>query len=518
MKLTKVLSLVLVVVMLATMLIACGDEQNDTTPAPTTAAPTTAAPTTAAPTTEAPTTAAPTTEAPTTAEPTTEAPTTSAEFVPNKTWAGKTVNVYVSGWYGSSGAWCPVEYWVTEYGQSTLQDAILDRAAYLNEEFGVTFDFSAFTTSPTSIDAIANALSAGTKDYDIWFNKTIAAQNIVANKLVFDLADSEYIDFSKSYYNQLTKNAFTIDGHTFFASGDFNYIAYEVTYFWFVNSDVLEAVGEDIPDFYQLVRDGEWTLDVAYGLAQKVGQDNGDGVMDLNDTYGLCTNSLGNWYNYCGISTVNAVDGEYVIGLNDTARVNKILSYVLQMVNSDWFCSMAWQDGSSIFTEGRCLFFQEVLNGLGGHLSNNPDLYIVPNPKLAESDPMYYSTGAYQQANTICIPKTTEDREMSEYFFEILFKTGSEMIMPVYLENHLMNADPDCFDDVSDMLVTYILPGAIFDVGNVANGWSSVCGNITSPSINNKTNTFAADYAANIDAAQATVDTWNANWADYTED
>ena len=518
MKLTKVLSLVLVVVMLASMLIACGGNQDDTTPAPTTPAPTTAAPTTAAPTTEAPTTAAPTTQAPATEAPTTEAPTTEAVFTPNKTWAGKTVNVYISGWYGTSGPWQPVEYWVAEYGQSTLNDAILDRTAYLNEEFGVTFDFTAFTTSPTSIDAIANALSAGTKDYDIWFNKTIAAQNIVANKLVFDLADSEYIDFSKSYYNQLTKNAFTIDGHTFFASGDFNYIAYEVTYLWYLNPDITEDI-EDFPaDIYQVVRDGEWTLDLAFSLARQYGQDNGDGIMDLNDSYGLSPSGLANWFNFCGISTVSAVDGQYEIGLNDQVRVQKILSYILQMANSDWYVETAWQDGSALFTEGRCLFFQEVVQKIPEYVSANPNIYLLPNPKLELSDPYYYTTGAYSQSNLICIPKTTEDREMSEYFFEILFKTGSEMIMPEYIEGRLMDANPDNYDDATDMLVNYILPGALIDVGNCANGWSSVCGNIINPSCNNKTNTFAADYAANIDAAQATVDTWNANWSDYTEE
>ena len=107
---------------------------------------------------------------------------------------------------------------------------------------------------------------------------------------------------------------------------------------------------------------------------------------------------------------------------------------------------------------------------------------------------------------------------MSEYFFEVLFKTGSEQIMPYYLDSKLVDADPDNYDDYVDMVTNYILPGALYDVGVDCYEWSTVAGNITNPSLNNRINTFAADYEANIDAAQAVVDGWNANWANYTEE
>ena len=109
MKLTKVLSLVLVVVMLASMLIACGDTE-DTTPVPTTPAPTTPAPTTPAPTTPAPTTPAPTTPAPTTPVPTNPDNRTDLAIKDWSTEGVTTVNVLANNWYNTSGVWCPVEF------------------------------------------------------------------------------------------------------------------------------------------------------------------------------------------------------------------------------------------------------------------------------------------------------------------------------------------------------------------------------------------------------------------------
>ena len=521
MKLTKVLSLVLVVVMLASMLIACGDVE-DTTPAPTTPAPTTPAPTTPAPTTPAPTTPAPTTPAPTTPEPTTPAPTTpnNRTDLAVKDWGAEgitTVNVLANNWYNTQGVWCPVEFWVSEYGVSTLQDAILDRTEYLNTNFGVTFNWVQSGATDSAI--VANALAAGTKDYDLWFNKTLIAQQIVAGGLVYDLADSDYINFDKSYYNQLTKNAFTISDHTFFASGDFNYISYEVTYLWFANSEILADIEGAPEDLYEVVREGKWTLDYAYELAAKFGEDlNEDGIMDGSDAYGLCTGGLGNWPAFVGISTVVADNGEYKIGLSDFTRVQDLISHLLQMVNSDWYLQQGWEDGDSIFHEGRCLFYQEVLQKLPGYLNTYPDLYIIPNPKLVENDPYYYTTGAYNQANLICIPKTTQNREMSEYFFEILFSTSCEYIIPEYLNERLINASADNYDNVEEMVMDYILPGALFDVGNQTYKWSTVCSSIITNSINNNTNTFMADYEAGIDAAQGIVDEWNAAWANYTEE
>ena len=525
MKLTKVLALVLVVVMLASMLIACGDEPAETTPAPTTPAPTTPAPTTPAPTTPAPTTPAPTTPAPTTPAPTTPAPTTPAPTTPAETtepadeiitWDGKTLNVFANQWYSTSGAWAPVELWITEYGQSALNDAILDRAAYIEATYDITMKWTGLNA--TKMDAIASAMDAGTKDYDLWVNKILICQAIVANGYVYDLADSEYIDFSKSYYSPLGKEAFTVAGHTFFATGDFNYITYEVTYLWWVNADFLADVS-DI-DLYETVREGNWTLDLAFEIAAEAGEDiNGDGIMDTADQYGLVTGNPGaRWYHYCGISSVVSKDGKYEIGLNDTARVNSAISYALRMLNSDWYTSTAWQDGSSIFREGRALFMQEVIQQFNGYLALDFNLYSVPNPKLDVNDEYYYTSGAFNQANSICIPKCTQDRAMSEYFFEVLFKTGSEMIMPYYLDAKLVDADPDYYDDYVDMVTNYILPGALYDVGVDCYEWSTVAGNITNPSLSNRINTFAADYEANIDAAQAVVDGWNANWAAYTEE
>ena len=83
MKISKILSILLVTAMLLSCFAACNNagnvtEETTVTPeAPTTEAPTTEVPTekpTEAPTTEAPTTEEPTTEEPTTEEPTTEEP------------------------------------------------------------------------------------------------------------------------------------------------------------------------------------------------------------------------------------------------------------------------------------------------------------------------------------------------------------------------------------------------------------------------------------------------------------
>ena len=433
-------------------------------------------------------------------------------------FSGNTVNVFANGWYGASGAWAPIEFWVTEYGQTALHDAVLNRGVYIEETYGVKLNWS-MVTSPSNLNVITSALDAGTKDYDLWINKMMACQNIIANGLVYDLSDSEYIDFSKSYYSQLGKEAFTVQGHTFFATGDFNYIAYEVTYLWLVNNKLASEINGFPEDIYETVRNGEWTLDLAFELAAKAMSDNNNnGAVDVEDTFGLCSNSLGNWYNYCGVSSIVSKDGQYELGIKDHDRINKVIGYALRMVNSGWFYAGSWQDGSAIFTNGRCLFFQDVVNGLPGYLGVNPDLYVVPNPKFDAEDPTYYTTGAYSQANSICIPKCTQDREMSEFFFDVLFATASEQIIPAYLEERLINADPDNYEDVEDMLLNYIFPGALYDVGSQTNGWSSVCGNILSPSINNKVNTFIADYEANIDAAQATVDQWNANRADYVDE
>lgn len=508
MKLKKILALVLVVMMMATMLIACGDKESDTTKDTT-------KDTTTTDTTKDTTTTDTTKD--TTTQDTTPADTTKPGNVTDlevKEW-NRVLNVIVNNWYGNGEPWSPVEPLTTEYGKDDLHDAVLDRAAYIEDTYKITINWT--TVGATDTASVANALAAGTNDYDIWMNKLLKIQAIVAAGLVYDLGDSEYINFDKTYYSDLAYDSFTVAGHTFFAAGDFNYIDKMASYCIFVNKDMAETVA-DFPDLYELVRDGEWTIDTMFSLAQNISEDvDKNQIMDENDTYGYVTNTLTNWYVYAGIPSVKVENDKYVVNLESSA-CQKVISYVLQATNSDWFASSgSFTSTDAMFNENRCLFYQEVVQKLSWVSDDSAlqDCYVVPNPKLDPNEDVYYSATVYH-AQAMCIPKTAPDRDFSEYCFELLFATASEYIMPEFLMN--ITAGHDIDEDMYEMITDYIWPGVLYDVGNITYDWSSLCSSITNPSINNRVNSFTSDYDANIDTVQGTLDTWNTNWANYVED
>jgi len=140
---------------------------------------------------------------------------------------------------------------------------------------------------------------------------------------------------------------------------------------------------------------------------------------------------------------------------------------------------------------------------------------ILPEPKLSESQEAYYSPCMYQ-TTVMCIPKATSDREMSEYFFEILSYTGQKYIHKAYLENLRTRLDLDTANETMEIIEDYILPGIIYDPGYL-DGWSGLLNAVQSESYMDGKNNFTASYAAALEEARLVIAEWNMAWFEYSD-
>ena len=528
----KIMSILLVLLMLTSVLASCGgnDETTKTevptTEVPTTETPTTEAPTTEAPTTEPPTTEAPTTEAPTTEAPTTEAPTTEAPTTidPNApwsskndirdTWKGKQLDIAYSTWTTISSPYELPEPFINDesvarYGEK-IQNSVIDRNEFIKNTYGVKLNWIK-AANGSMTDALEKAILAGNVYYDIAIPRMQSVHPIVAGGYVYDLANREFIDLNNTYYREESVNTYTAHGHTFFVTGGFSNMDVEMSNVLFVNKKLFEfSANEEMEYLYDLVRKGEWTYDRFCAYAEAGYSDNGDGKWSETDTIGAYIGNYDIYYDNFGVKQagVNKATGKWEITFNDDI-VDDIISAKISACTSVFFEDAG---GYGIFEDDLILFLSNQMM-----YANNIDLKgvsIIPFPMLNKEQGRYYVSCLSGAPALMCIPKTTPDRNMSEYFMDVLCWTGEEYTMKAYLETkkEYFKSDADM-----EMITNYIIPNISYDAGGIV-GNNELLPDVKINSWQSGENKFNEFYAAAEPDALETIAEWNAAWGGYTEE
>ena len=435
-------------------------------------------------------------------------------------WSGKTLNIACSTWSSKPGApWSVMELCVKEGEESgfgvKIDKAVLERQKYIKDTYGVELNWIN-ATRWSMHDAMEAAMLAGNINYDLALPRMMRAQQMVAGGYVYDLKDREYIDFNNSYFNKNSVEAYTAKGHTFFVSGDFTTLDKETAFVLYFNKAVLGGE-QETDDLYQKVRDGKWTWSELVTLASAAYKDNGDGIRGDNDIYGLSHTSVSRFYEYFGIrqAGVDESTGEWKIAINDP-RVDSVIDAIIQVNTANW-CRTGWggcwDTSINVLRDDLLLFYNEILGNMS-HYVEYGDIGVVPFPMLNEEQDSYYVPCAYQQSVLMCVPKITQDRNMSDYFLDVLAWTGNEYVMKAYIEQ---KAEQFTAKEDIEMLTEYILPNILYDAGG-AIGWGDLIGDVKSASYNANKNNFAEEYKKHEPDALETIAKWNTAWGGYTED
>jgi len=451
----------------------------------------------------------------------------------NTKWSGQTLNILATVWGESpdpGAPWSQCELtvgpddWnsIAGFG-STINKAILQRAQDIKDTYGVELNWINARGSQIATQ-ISEAIVGGSEStkYHIAMPRMLEAQTIVATNGIYDLANQRYIDLSKSYYNQASIDSYTIEGYTLFAAGDFSFLDEQTSYLMYYN--VAMTSGLSIPDLYTMVKEGKWTIDELTNISMLVKKNEGDPQWTDDDTYGFGTTNMSRFFQYSGIQQVSTQmtqnGNKYVVSL-DNPLVGTLIEKILQINSSDW-ARTHW-DGDygalqAAFTEGRLLFYNEVIQKID-YFKNQTEQFkvgILPCPKLSTSQDRYYTPCSYQSA-VMCIPKATPDREMSNYFFEILSYTGQTYIMKAFKETMRTNLDPATAATSMEIIENYIFPNLCYDQGYMY-GWSGLLSDVQSNSYASGKNNFTQEYNLAAEAALGTVANWNMAWSDYTDD
>ena len=202
---------------------------------------------------------------------------------------GIVLNVLVEG--DHMNRYASVEIMPSETNSDLLNENIEERNNLVEEKLGVTLNEIRTDATNNMQTLIRNDNISGTKLYDIVMPYFNDAAMLAPEGMFLNLYDySDYIRFDAPYWDQRCIEDVSIAGKLYFATGDISLLTFDCTHCLIFNKDLLAESGIT-EDPYQLVLDGEWTIDKLHEMARAATSDSdGETGMTYEDTWGLFVN------------------------------------------------------------------------------------------------------------------------------------------------------------------------------------------------------------------------------------
>ena len=389
-------------------------------------------------------------------------------------------------------------------------EGMYKRTTAVEEALGIDLEFVGIIPWQDVQTMARQTVNSGADDYGMIFTCAEHQVNLVNEGLYLPIESLPYIDLEKPWWNkQYIDSVSVVDGKPYILFGDITYNTIQRTTCVFFNVNLLESkLGMEPSDLYELVYDGQWTLDKFAELVSQVYEDtNGNTKNDFDDIHGLTVfgSQNFNWLAFsCGVEFTSRDENGYpVLNLNNETSIalcDKLLALtrnneaVLRLTDNiehvDKFGA-----GKSLFLVNR--FF---LAGWDQLRTMKDDYGILPMPKYDENIEGYHST-VEALVQWGAVPVTVSNPDLVSATAEALAFYARMYSTPAYYETTLKLKQTR--DDESMEIIDMIMAGRdtdflfINNLGGMQNIFHSVC--------NAGQNNFASIYAANEFAANATL-------------
>jgi len=323
-----------------------------------------------------------------------------------------------------------------EYTGVTINDAVYERQLELENRYDIDIEYSSQKSRGDCNTTVITSVKADDDTYDLIFNAmTEGAASLVVQNVLTDMAALPYLNFEKPWWSQTMLDAFTYNDHIYLAVGGASpsyYLSAQVTLF---NVEQAKAFG--LPNLYDLVTEGKWTVDKMGELMSMSMSDlNGDGTMDAaNDFMPLVLSAE------CGRSLFVASGGKPILRGEDGSFVMNLASEesiaimdALRAVFADRTTSVQQESAQfkiQEFTTGHTMFAMTAMMFGNMELREMEAMYgVLPMPKRSEEQKDYITCGNPFAPCGMCIPRSASDVEMSALIAEAMGFLGEEILRP----------------------------------------------------------------------------------------
>ena len=325
------------------------------------------------------------------------------------------------------------------------------------------------------------------------------------NNMVYDLHTVQTLDLSKSWWDQNSIKAMSINGKLSTAIGDMNLYSAFATVNIFANKQLMQDYSID--NLYQLVNDGKWTWDAMYEIMKLTADDlNGDGIIDHNDQVGLSTQHS---YLYNAITsageTMTPKDSDDIPSLApNTEKISAIVSKIVP-ISQDKSTTINGDDITGYnnvffdllmpkFRQNEMMFFITQMMISFELRSMDADFAVLPLPKHDENQENYGTVIANSWGTYTVIPTTCTDTNRAGHILDAMGYYSQQYIMPAYYDVTVTNKI--IRDDDSAEMMSIIFNNRNFDLAYLYN-WGDISGMFFGISKSGNADTFISQLERN---------------------
>ncbi len=372
--------------------------------------------------------------------------------------------------------------WIQEADAKDVVDvAVYERNLAVAERFNCKF--SVMDRSYGNVGTyIPRMVNSGEDAFDLASSQCIITGSVALSDVFLNWYDIPNIDFSKPWWSDSNVEDLTHNGVCILAVGDAALSALASTYCVFYN----KALGAryDLPDMYEIVRDGDWTFDKAVELSRDIYDDtNLNGEKDNEDIYGYTSDPQSNINTYLWAfdNPVFEKNGDSLEFVYKTDKVPAIIQVLMDTFNvydgmrsdlqyispvtqsSHWYSMEMFGKGLSVFANGF------IGTALSSYRDMEDDYAILPYPKWDENQEEYY-TMADGGHEIMAIPLTAQELERVGTITEALCAESYKTLVPAYYDKALKAKGTRDMESIE--LLDMLVDARVFDFGYVYDGWA----------------------------------------------
>ncbi len=365
-----------------------------------------------------------------------------------------------------------------------VDDALYNRDRRVEELLGITIEYQVYENRNQLANDLRTLISAGEDVYDMVITSMADGLNTLAPEgYLLDLNTLPEISLDSDWWSGSCHKNLTFNGKQYMTSGPISLAYYYAPCVIAFNQRLCDEY--QIPDLYETVLSGKWTIDKFGEITKNVAQDlNSDGKMSADDDFFAfaCDELTGQaFYMGCG-GTQTELDsnGKPTLTMGSSKNTD-ILDKIVSVVAKDDMRLLTEginAEGSNIpafnktwhFKNAKTMLLGYNMSGIITYLRDMTDDYgLIPMPKLDENQEEYLTYGSPWGPVGVAVPVTVspDKHEMIGTAMETLayisHTTVGTQMFNVTLKEKVSR------DDNSKAMLDIIYKDVIFDINGIHN-------------------------------------------------
>lgn len=340
---------------------------------------------------------------------------------------------------------------VTEYNDGVINEAVYTRNRTVESNLHVTI--TDYDAGGKANEVLRRIVQSGGDDYDAaWIRTDFFFATSLEGHLQ-NIYNVPNLDLSKLYWDQHAQDDYLVGDKLFGIMGDISTSANMFTHLFGINKKVAQEHGVDVKQIYDMVLNGEWTLDAFLEACSHCewADLNGNGVRDGLDqfAFGVSPSFIFGGFSAAGeMWIIKDENNSYTLS-ELTQRKIDVLEKIVNLTNDKNMTVATWNIGSVpgetntyAYTyrtkfENNTLLFSDLDMGevLETRATMKDDFGIVPLPKYDQSQ-AEYSVFAYPFYPLLCIPGSVTEQKQDTvgYVLEVLGSESYKTLTPAFYD------------------------------------------------------------------------------------